>query len=522
MKLYPYQEECIQNILSNPGKRQLITMPTGCGKTITFLAAIKAINVKTLVIAHRNELIRQTVDKALKIGFTADQIGEFSFERKDLSPPLVIGSIQTATRHLPKLIEADFQCLVIDECHHAASDSYQHLINQLKFYDDSKYLLGFTATPIRGDHLSLADTFPDEVFKMSLEHAIRSEYISDIKGIRIDLRLNLSMIRKSKGDYTVQELESEMNTLEKNSIIASTVLDKASGMKSIAFCCTVKHARDLSITLNSHNVPSEVITGDMGMDERETVYDRFRNGITKVICSCMVLTEGFDVPDVTCILMARPTQSPGLYRQMIGRGLRKHPDKKECLVIEFTSNDKRMLTLEDISPEKKIARIRDGQTLTEAIDEEILVESKRKEEVTRIYDVEYEVYDPLDRENKPIFISQSLGEGCFYVPHGDGFYYGYPDQGMIRISEFVKMDRTYELKESGWVFKSYDECLDKLQRKMKLRNIRKFYPLEGEDMTLKQKEVLDKFRVPCDGIDKREASKRIEKLFITKYLKKVK
>lgn len=521
MKLYPYQEECLKRIRDNVGKRQLITMPTGTGKTITFLSAIRMLGKKTLVLAHRNELVRQTIDKALKMGFTQDQIGECSFERKDYDRPLVVGSIQTAVRHIPELHAAGFECLVIDEAHHAASNTYQEMINKLTFYDNTKYLLGFTATPIRGDHLSLADTFPDEVFKLSLEEAIRNEYISDIRGVRIAMGVELSGIKKTQGDYTIKDLEREMNTLDKNRIVAKTFLERAKDSKAIAFCCTLKHARDLAFELNNHpGIRCALITGEMEMVHREEIYTKFRSGEVNILCSCMVLTEGFDVPDVTCILMTRPTASPGLYRQMIGRGLRKHPGKKECLVLEFTSNDRRMLTLEDISPEKRIGKIRHNRTVGESIQDEIDEELDRVARLKEVYSVEVEVYDPLDRANKPVFASVTIGEGNFFIPHHFGFFWGCPKDGSIIVREFKKTDPEYQECTENFKFKTYEETLESLQKLMKKRSIRKFYPVSEDDMTVKQKDILDKFRIPCEGIDKREASKRIERLFISRYLNK--
>jgi superfamily II DNA or RNA helicase len=492
-----------------------------CGKTITFLAAIKALNRKTLVLAHRNELVRQTKDKALKLGFSEEHIGECSFERKDFDKPLVIGSIQTAIRHLPKLLEADFQCLVIDEAHHAASDTYQELIYHLNFFDGSKYLLGFTATPIRGDHLSLGDTFPDWVYKLSLEDAIRNGYISDIRGVQIAMNADLGGIKKTQGDYTIKDLEREMNTLSKNKIIGKTYLERAEGKKAIAFCCTVKHARDLTIEMSElPGIKPALITGEMDMTHREQVYTDFKNGVVNVLCSCMVLTEGFDVPDVECILMCRPTASPGLYRQMIGRGLRKHPGKKECLVLEFTSNDRRMLTLEDISPEKRIRYINNDRTIGETIQDEEDKEAERIARLREVYAIEVEIYDPLDRANKPVFASITLGEGNFFIPFHGGFFWGSPISGKIAVLEFLKAEKLYTQEKNVEVYSSYEIAIDHIQKIMKKRHIRKFYPLAEDDMSVKQQEVLVQYRIPCDNINKREASKRIERLFITKYLNK--
>ncbi len=520
MEFYQYQKDCLKAIVECPEKRQLITMPTGCGKTITFLGAIRFLNKKTLVLAHRNELVRQTRDKALMMNYTESQIGECSFERKDFSPKLVIGSIQTAIKHLDKLKEANFECLIIDEAHHAASDTYQELISKLGFIHDNKYLLGFTATPIRGDHLSLADTFPTEVYKLSLEDAIRNGYISDIRGVRIAMNADLSNIKKTQGDYSVKDLEREMNTLSKNKIIGKTYLERASDKKAIAFCCTVKHARDLTFELSEMpGIRPALITGEMDMESRELVYADFRNGLVNVLCSCMVLTEGFDVPDVECILMCRPTASPGLYRQMIGRGLRKHPGKKECLVLEFTSNDRRMLTLEDISPDKRIRTIRENRTVGESIQDEEDEEADRLARLKEVYAVEVEIYDPLDRANKPVFASIPIGEGNFFIPHHNGFYWGQPHDDGIWVIKFEKLDKSFVLLKGGEYYDSYPEAIQCTQKEMKRDKIRKFYPIDdGEEITDKQEIVLRYYKVPFEDITKREASRRIERIFIVKFL----
>lgn len=497
-------------------------MPTGCGKTVTFLSAAKALGKKTLILAHRNELIRQTIDKALKIGIDADKIGEFSFERKSVSNLITVGSIQTVIRHIPVIQEAQFECLIIDECHHAASSSYQDIINKLNFYDGTKYLLGFTATPIRGDHLSLADTFPVWSYNLTLEEAIRKQYISDIRGIWININADLKSMRSSRGDYGVTELANIMNSDNRNSVVAQAVQDYALDKKSIAFCVTVQHAQDLCAALNAYHpdIKAEVITGEMSMEQREKIYADFRENKVTVLCSCMVLTEGFDVPDVTCILMVRPTRSPLLYRQMIGRGLRKHPGKNECLVIEFTSNDKKMLTLEDISPERKIAKIKEGKSFKEAVEKE----DKEKEEQSKVYSIEIEIYDPLNRNSTPVFVSEELGNGHFFIPHHFGFFYGYPlnnEHSTIEIIEFRKLPKSFtEVVDSDFTAQSYSEAIDMIQRNMKRRNIRMYYPLPDDPATEKQIKILHQFKVPYDGISKREASKRINRVFIVEYLNK--
>ena len=204
---------------------------------------------------------------------------------------------------------------------------------------------------------------------------------------------------------------------------------------------------------------------------------------------------------------------------MIGRGLRLHPGKKECLVLEFTSNDRRMLTLEDLSPDKGISYV-SADTFKENVEREKKVAEKKK----LIHDFETIIYDPLDLSNKPIFTSVRLDSENFFIPHHYGFFWGAMRDDRFYISEFeATKDKTYKGREQNLelVFDSYLETLEQLQQIMKRRHIRKFYPPDdGDEMTDRQKSLLIRLRVPCEEINKREASRRIEKALIAGYLNK--
>jgi ATP-dependent helicase IRC3 len=207
MKLRAYQEECIQAILNaySKGKnQQLIVLPTGSGKTVILWSLLKKIQKKALIIAHTKELI----DQLNKTGNTIFQ-----------GHNCMVCSIQSTYNHIEDLQRQNFDTLIIDEAHHALAPSYQNLIRNLGFTKHSnKLLLGFTATPNRGDGHSSLEVFPYEAYRLDIDYMIDNQFLCDVKGYRIQTGVNLSNIRICKGDFVNHALVSAINTKQRNGL----------------------------------------------------------------------------------------------------------------------------------------------------------------------------------------------------------------------------------------------------------------------------------------------------------------
>jgi len=322
--------------------RQLITLPTGCGKTVVFALLAKEINVRTLVLAHTEELITQAVSK-FKVVWPEVDIGIVKAESDEVEAQVVIASIQTASKskRLATLKEQGFGLLIIDEAHHATAPSYATLIEELGFFSNApeKLLVGVTATPKRGDGVGLGSIFQEIVFERSMSTMIRSGYLSPLVGKQVFTTIELSKVGMSKGDFIASELARIVNTPERNQLIVDNYIEHAlDRQKSLAFCVDVQHAKELAFSFQERGIAAQAVYGAMTDDERSEAIQGFSKGQYKILTNCQLLTEGFDEPSIDCVIMGRPTQSSALFTQMIGRGIRTFPLKNNCLVLDFTDN----------------------------------------------------------------------------------------------------------------------------------------------------------------------------------------
>lgn len=441
--LRDYQIECLNTVLdeSRDGiNRQLVTLPTGSGKTICMAAIAKQLNKKTLILAHREELITQTVDK-FRLFWPGVDIGICKAEKDEIHTLIVVGSVQSCSRpkRLERLREQGFEVMMIDEAHHSIADSYQNVIASLGFAKDTnRLLLGVTATPARGDNQHLGDTFDKITFSRSIGTMIKAGYLSPVVGRKILTSFVLERIRIQNGDFAINELAEAVNTPERNSFIIDKFQEYATGKKGVAFCCNVQHCQDLADAFNKRGIIAKAVWGDMSADDRKQALEDLKSGKIQIATSCGVLCEGFDEPSIEVIIMARPTKSASLYIQCVGRGLRLWPGKQNCLVLDFSDRGHSLdscVSLSSTIPEA--AFIQDAQEgeqeEREPIDKTPKIECLA--EVDRVFDIlgaarfiwipigdnEWSLLDDEKRE----IIMKPTAEGytaLLYLPDGSTFH----------------------------------------------------------------------------------------------------
>lgn len=314
IELRDYQLEALKAVnreYKSKVRRQLIVLPTGTGKTIIFAAIVKEWNVRTLILAHRDELIQQAVAKIKLIWPEAD-IGIVKGDLQEYDHQIIVGSVQSCMhkKRLKHLKEQDFQLLIIDEAHHSAAASYQKIIKKLGFLRKTgkQLLLGFTATPDRSDKLGLGDTFQKIVFMRSISTMIQQGYLCPVSAKRCLTSVSLDGVHTTHGDFQRGQLAAAVNIKERNEFIADKYQLYADGRKAIGFCTDVQNCHDLAGSCNARGIPAKAIWGAMDSEARRRTIEEFKNGTIKVCTSCGVLTEGFDEPSINCILMARPTR----------------------------------------------------------------------------------------------------------------------------------------------------------------------------------------------------------------------
>ena len=335
MELRPYQETARQKVQEeweSGKKRTLLVLPTGTGKTIVFSKIIEdrvRKGERVLVIAHRGELLEQASDKLYKsTGLKtatekAEQTSLGSFYR------VVVGSVQTMQREkrLNQFPPEYFDTIVIDEAHHAISDGYQRVLHH---FEDAN-VLGVTATPDRGDMRNLGSYFESLAYEYGLAEAIKSGYLSPIKALTIPLKLDLSNVKQQAGDFSTKDLGTALDPYLEQ--IAEEMKKQCFNRKTVVFLPLVKTSQKFRDILNKHGFKAAEVSGESA--DREQVLKDYEEGKYNVLCNSMLLTEGWDCPSVDCVIVLRPTKVRALYSQMVGRGTRLAPGKKELLLLDF-------------------------------------------------------------------------------------------------------------------------------------------------------------------------------------------
>jgi ATP-dependent helicase IRC3 len=343
LTLRPYQRESIEAVLAarrQGVRRMLVCLPTGAGKTVIFSELARLARRQVLVLAHREELLSQARAK-LEAAMEGQHVVsiERGAERAAADAKVLVCSIRSLheERLAKVLLGRDIGLIIYDECHHAPAEDNMRVLRQLGAFDEgwSGTLLGFTATTARGDGKGLDNVFQKIVYSRLLPEMITDGYLTPLRGFRISTAADLTRLSPGSGDFREEELAEAVDIEERNALVARSIQELARDRRTIAFCVTVNHARNLCRALNLLGVPSGMVHGEMPSESRAEVLADFRSGRIQAITNVAVLTEGFDDPGTSCIAMARPTRSEGLYAQCVGRGTRLHPGKKDCLILDF-------------------------------------------------------------------------------------------------------------------------------------------------------------------------------------------
>jgi superfamily II DNA or RNA helicase len=332
-KLRPYQIEAQQAILEHRARgirTQLVSLATGLGKSVLIATLPKLLSLRqsdiVLAVAHRDELIEQLVDK-----FRAENpdavIGIEKAERRAPEDAnVIVATVQSLTGdRLDNFFERfkrRISLFVIDEAHHAAAPTYSELVKRVLAQRPEAMIMGFTATPNRGDGVRLVDVFEKIVYSMDARKAIDAGYLVPVKSYGVATTTNLDDVASRGGDFVIGQLAAAVNTVDRNARIVAAYKQHTPGLKALVFTASVEHARDVAEEFVAAGVRAEWASGETPRDEREQIVRDFRGDGCDVLVNCGLYLEGFDVPSVQVILNARPTKSTTLYTQITGRALR--------------------------------------------------------------------------------------------------------------------------------------------------------------------------------------------------------
>jgi DNA repair protein RadD len=335
--LRDYQQRTIDElrVKFREGKRRiLIVAPTGSGKTVAFAELARLYHTKSnapvIAVAHRRELINQTVQKFADVGIEAGVVMADD-KRTDPSALVNVCSIQTLINRMDRLPLAEL--VILDEAHHAASDSMQAIISAYP----KALIVGCTATPWRTDGRGMADVFEDVVVSAKPKELIASGALVPIEQYLYDAP-DLHGVKVTGGDFNQKQLQLATNT----EILVSNVVDEyvkhGAGKRAILFPTGIDHSKNLCSQFRRAGVSAEHIDCHTPHDERQGALDSFGAGKTKILSSVGVLTEGWDSPAAEICILARSTKSMALYIQMVGRVLRPSPGKKHAIVHDHGGN----------------------------------------------------------------------------------------------------------------------------------------------------------------------------------------
>lgn len=333
--LRPYQQTAQENIHSeweNGHLRTLLVLPTGTGKTIVF-ASVAADQVRAgdrvLILAHRGELLEQAADKLQRSTGLVSAVEKAESTCLNSWYRVVVGSVQTLQREsrLERFPQDYFGTIIIDEAHHAITDGYLRI---LEHFPAAK-VLGVTATPDRGDMRNLGEVFDSLAFEYKLTDAIKEGYLCRIMAQTIPLKLDISDVGFSSGDYSLGQLGTALDPYLDQ--IAAEMAQRCADRKTVVFLPLIKTSQKFRDLLNAHGFRAAEVNGQSA--DRREVLDDFAAGKYNVLCNSMLLTEGWDCPSVDCVVVLRPTKVRSLYSQMVGRGTRLNEGKKDLLLLDF-------------------------------------------------------------------------------------------------------------------------------------------------------------------------------------------
>lgn len=356
LKLRDYQEEAVAAVIEAARRgvrRQLVVLPTGAGKTVFAAALSRYASGRVLFLCHSTELVQQAVDKFGYL-WPATDVGVVKAERDEHDRRIIVASIQTLqhTRRVDRIRPDSFSLVIVDESHHAAAASWQHVLTRLGFLPDppaGRLLVGITATPMRGDGVGLGRVFDAITYRRSIQDLVRAGYLADVRGVRVLTQVDLTGVRRSAGDFQLRDLSMAVDTPARNRVVVEAYQRHGEGRKAMAFTVDISHARHLAEAFGAAGYRADWVSGELPDAERADRLRRFRDGDLDLITNAQLLIEGYDDPSVACLLMTRPTRSKALFIQMVGRGLRVYPGKADCLVLDVTDSGHDLVTLSTLA-----------------------------------------------------------------------------------------------------------------------------------------------------------------------------
>ncbi|NLX60643.1 MAG: DEAD/DEAH box helicase family protein [Phycisphaerae bacterium] len=353
MDLRPYQQEAVASVYDYLRRRDdnpCIVIPTAGGKTPVMATicrdAVERWDGRVLILAHVKELLEQAVDKLhtmppdlwMKIG-----VYSAGLKSRDRDHPIIVAGIQSVYRRAAELDR--FDLILVDEAHMIPPDGdgmYRQFLAEARVVNPNVRLVGLTATPYRmssGTICGPENLLNEVCYEVGVRELIVQGYLCPLRSKAGRQKADTSGLHLRGGEFIAAEAEALMDD---DALVRSACVEIVEHTKDrhsvLIFAAGVKHAGHVQRVLAGHGQECGFVCGETLPFERANTLSRFREGQLKYLVNVNVLTTGFDAPNIDCVALLRPTNSPGLYYQMVGRGFRLHPGKQDCLVLDFGGN----------------------------------------------------------------------------------------------------------------------------------------------------------------------------------------
>jgi DNA repair protein RadD len=350
--LRPYQEEvkaAVYHHLRYRDDNPCAVVPTAGGKTPIMASickdAVSQWNGRVLILAHVKELLEQTADK-LRTVCPEIEFGIYSasLRRRETDKPVIVAGIQSVYKRACELDR--FDLVMVDEAHLIPLEGdgmYRQFLADAKIVNPHLRIIGFTATPFRlkSGTICTPDGFLNTIcHEVGVRELIRDGYLCPLISKAGQSKANTDALHVRGGEFIADEVESLMDDAALVKAACAEIVDQTKERNAcLIFSAGIQHGRHIaSVLWGEHGVECGFVCGETPIEQRDETLRRFKSGELKYLCNVNVLTTGFDAPHIDCVALVRPTMSPGLYYQMVGRGFRIHPSKQNCLVLDFGGN----------------------------------------------------------------------------------------------------------------------------------------------------------------------------------------
>lgn len=366
--LRKYQREAVDAVfgewIASADQSTLVVLPTGAGKSLVIAALLQEANqqwpgMRYCMITHSRELIAQNHAELLRLWPEADAgIYSAGIGRRDTEHPILFCGVQSVYDKVDEI--GAFDVILVDEAHMMSrkqGSMYGQFFAAMRALNPQLRIVGLTATPYRLDSGRL-DQGEDRVFdnicyEANVADLIADGYLSALVSKSTKAEIDTKGVHRRGGEFIAGELEQAAMKGDLVDRAAAEIISRSGDRKAwLAFCTGVSHAEAVRDALRASAISAETITGDMPKDERDDIIARFKAGRVRCLTSVNVLSIGFNLPNVDLVALLRPTESPGLYIQQVGRGFRLAAGKADCLVLDFAGNVRKHGPVDMVKPAK--------------------------------------------------------------------------------------------------------------------------------------------------------------------------